>query len=94
MTHELLDEEVIEGAFWHFDAERKRTGAERDAFQHQIRSVVRAHMHSVLQALEETEIYLTAYTTGFDPPGGLPRARQLKRKLIDMLASYHRTRSA
>lgn len=30
-------EEKIEQAFWEFDAERKRSGAERDAFKRQMR---------------------------------------------------------
>jgi hypothetical protein len=80
----LIDEEVIEAAFWHFDAERKRTGAERDAFKHHLRSVVQAHIASVCRLMEETTLYLTAYTTGFDPPGGMERARQIKRKVTAM----------
>lgn len=35
------DEDRIEAAFWVFDAERKKTGAERDAFKHQLRPVLR-----------------------------------------------------
>ena len=34
-------EEAIEAAFWAFDAERKRTGAERDAFKGQMRRLLR-----------------------------------------------------
>lgn len=81
----LLDEDVIEGAFWHFDAERKRTGAERDAFKHQLRLVVRAHMGTVLKALERANISLTAYTTQHEPPGGLDRARIVKQDILRLL---------
>ena len=93
MRHSFLDEEIIEAAFWHFDAERTRTGAERDAFKHQLREVVRAHLLSLLRTLEDTELYLAAYTTGFEPPGGMTRAHALKRRLTDLLTSYRRTGS-
>ena len=32
-----LDEEKLEDAYWAFDAERKKSGMERDAFKHQMR---------------------------------------------------------
>lgn len=40
VTHD--EEEMIEAAFWEFDAERKRTGAERDAFKGWMRHALRA----------------------------------------------------
>ncbi len=44
----MSDKEAqIEQAFWDFDAERKRTGAERDAFKNNVRLLVmRAQQHS------------------------------------------------
>lgn len=36
-----LDEEALEAAFWEFDTERRKTGAERDAFKHQVRKFAR-----------------------------------------------------
>lgn len=51
-----LDEEVIEAAFWHFDAERRRSGAERDAFKRQVRLVTEAHIRSVLRALTQVDV--------------------------------------
>src|SRR5262245_23999422 len=83
-----IDEEVIAAAFTHFEAERTRTGAERDAFTQQLRAVVRAHLLSLVRTLEQVEVYLTAYTTGFEPPGGQQRAQVLKRALTDVLAPF------
>lgn len=36
------DEEKLEAAYWHFDAERKKTGSERDSFKHAMRGFARA----------------------------------------------------
>lgn len=36
-----VDEDTIEKAYWDFDAERKKTGMERDSFKHQMRMAIR-----------------------------------------------------
>lgn len=36
-----INEEMIEALYWEFDAERSRTGMERDAFKHRLRHVLR-----------------------------------------------------
>ena len=45
-------EGIIEDAFWRFDAERKATGAERDAFKRQLRGVMVACMSGASLAIE------------------------------------------
>lgn len=51
---ETMMEERIERAFWEFDAERKRTGAERDAFKRQLRHLVRAYVTAANLAHKES----------------------------------------
>lgn len=36
-----INEETIEAIYWEFDAERSRTGMERDAFKHKLRAALR-----------------------------------------------------
>ena len=45
-----LNEDAIESAFWAFDTERKKTGAERDAFKHKARSLMRLAIRSNIPA--------------------------------------------
>lgn len=40
-TLDVADEEAIERAYWGFDAERARSGTERDAFKSQLRLAIR-----------------------------------------------------
>lgn len=40
MTNDMFEGE-IEAAYWEFDHESKKTGAQRDAFKHQLRRLIR-----------------------------------------------------
>ena len=83
-----IDEDALEEAYWLFDEERRRTGAERDAFKHKVRTLIRTHLFPLMEALESAEVYLVAVTTDHTPPGGKERAYQVKRKIGELLAAY------
>lgn len=51
---ERIDEDELEAKFWEFDTERKRSGNERDAFKHAMRSFTRLHLERAdLQSNDE-----------------------------------------
>jgi len=80
-----LDEDALELAFWTFDEERRRSGAERDAFKHQMRQYTRNHMARLEELLAEAEIYVRAYKTQHDAPKGIEGASRFLRKLGDTI---------
>jgi hypothetical protein len=86
----MIDEDALEAAFWSFDDERTRTGAERDAFKHKVRALLRAHMSPLLAALEETDLYVTAYRTSHEPPGGWERAIRVGKRNLGLLEDSRR----
>jgi hypothetical protein len=86
----MSEETALEAAFWAFDDERTRTGAEREAFTHQVRALLRAQMSTLLAALEETDLYVTAYRTRHEPPGGWERAARVGRRNLVLLEDYLR----
>lgn len=79
----MIDEAALEAAFWAFDEERRRTGAERDAFKHTARALLRAHMQQVRTLLTDAEMYVRAYKTGFDAPKGKDGASRCLREIGD-----------
>lgn len=87
----MLDEDAIEHAFWDVVAERARTGAERDAFKHAVRALLWKHLQPLYQGLETSMLYLTAYKTGFEPPGGFARAHRIAKDLDMLLEPFLRT---
>lgn len=86
----MITEDALEAAFWAFDEERQRTGAERDAFTQTVRGLLRDHLTPLLALLDETDRYVTAAVTGFDPPGGQDRARHAQRAILAALDMYRR----
>lgn len=86
----MIDEEGLEKAYWEFIDERARTGAERDAFKHKVRVFLRNHQRRLCALLDRSEIYLVAYTTNHEPPGGLERARAFRREMMQALEDYRR----
>ena len=45
-----VDEDALEAAFWSYDAQRKSTGADRDAFKMAVRGLMRDHATSAIGA--------------------------------------------
>lgn len=87
-----LDEDVLEAAFWNFDAEYKRTGALHDAFKHQMRSVIRAHLAAYVQTLTDAEDYVRAYKCQCNAIEGIPGASRCLRRITDLLRVYQEER--
>jgi len=85
-----IQEDALEQAFWAFDTERVRTGAERDAFKHQGRLLLRQHMRPLQELLEEADIYLLATVSGFAPPQRQGGVRAVRRRILTMLEAYRR----
>ena len=85
-----IDEEQLEEAFWDFDHERTITGAERDAFKHKARGLLRFHLRPLCALLDRASVYLVAYATGQTPPGDMERARYLHREILEVLEEYRR----
>jgi hypothetical protein len=86
-----IDEKRLEEAFWDFDRERTITGAERDAFKHKARALLRAHLRPLCTLLDRAAVYLVAYTTHHTPPGDMERARHLKKEILEVLEEYRRS---
>jgi hypothetical protein len=85
-----IQEDAVEQAFWDFDADRVRTGAERDAFKHQARRLLRQHMRPLQALLAETDIYLLAMVSGFDPPVRQGGVRAVRHQILTLLEAYWR----
>jgi hypothetical protein len=87
----MIDEGRLEEAFWEFDYNRKISGAERDAFKQKARGLLQYHLHPLYALLARAEIYLVAYTTQHEPPGGMEQAHLIKKEMMEVLEDYRRS---
>ena len=73
------DEDDIEAAYWAFDAERNKTGVERDAFKGQLRRLLRTTKAELLKQVEQRQVLAdknekvvrmvrALWTSGYDGP--------------------------
>lgn len=83
-----MNEDLLEQAYSNFDAERQRTGAERDAFKHQMRKFAREETAAFLLLLQQAELYVRAYMANLETPEGKGGASRTLRTIEEALENF------